>query len=188
MKAETILKFIKLPEGVEFDLTQLDIKGLEDEWNRQYNGMKKLYGEEVETKTKQDLLSKYGLEKEEDIKVLQDSTKNKEELENETLTNLQSELETIKSTLAEKDAELTKTNNISLLSNLGIKKERLDKAYKLISSDLTEETDFKTLAESFIKDTPEWVGTNKPSIDLGDDNDNDDDTGKNEASDLEKAW
>lgn len=188
MKVETILSLIKLPEGVEFDLNSLDLNGLTDEWNRQYNGMKKAYGEEVETKTKQDLLSRYGLEKEEDIKALKDNKETNVGQENEKLSALEEQLKTLQSNLNEKDAQLERTTNLGLLSKLGIKEERLEKAYKLIASDVNEETDFKSLADQFVKDTPEWLGKGRPAVDFNIDKHGDNDNKDQDAETIENAW
>ena len=164
MKIESMLKLIELPEGVTIDL-----KPLEDEWNRQYNGMVKTVREETTTKAVSDLLGKYKLEKEEDIKTLQDANLSNDEKGNEALIKLQGEFETLTTNLKTKDAELLKQTQIGALGKLNIKADKLEKAYKLISSDVNDDNDFATVATKFVTETPEWIGEKGPNVNLGDD-------------------
>ena len=177
MKKEAILKLLKVPEGIEFDLSTLDFKPLEDEWNRQYNGMKVTVGEETKTKTITDLLAKYGLENEEAIKVLQDSTKTNEELNDTKYKTLEEKFTLMETSLAEKDAAILKTTQMASLKKIAlvdgkeasIKDDKLEYAYNLINAGVTEEKDFNANVLEFVGKTPEWLdGTNSRSVDLGD--------------------
>lgn len=194
MKSNKMLEFIKALEGSEIDLSKLDLSGLEEEWNRQYNGMKVAYGKEVAENTVKGLLEKYSLESEESIKTLIDSSKTDKEKENETIISLQKQMEEITGTLKQKDAELLRTNHLSKLQNfkledgkvVKIKADKLDNAYKLISDSITDDKPFEVVAGEFIKNTPEWLdGTTKPSITIGDDGgDNPPPSGDS----IEKYW
>lgn len=198
MKVKNMLEFIKLPEGVTAESLGLD--KLEAEWNRQYNGMKVSLTNEVTEKvtgeTTKALLDKYGLEKEEDIKSLVDSTKNKEQLENEKLVELQTKFESLESTLKEKDAELVNSTRLSFLRDYktetgqSLNPERLSKAHKLILSDVSDEKDYESVVKEFVSSTPEWLqGTQqKPGVNLGTDNLGADDTKDQEVTDLTDSW
>lgn len=188
MKASKILELIKLPDGVEIDLSQLDLSAVELEWNRQYNGMVKSVGEEASTKATSELLSKYGLKSEEDIESLLDKTKTDETKSNEEVLAIKKELERLQTDLATKDAKLLKTEQLSQLRSLdlgdgkkaSIKNDKLEYAHSLISAGVSEEKDFMTSAKEFISKTPEWLeGTKEPRVDLGTDTgDNEDKTAK----------
>jgi hypothetical protein len=197
MKVKNMLEFIKFPEGVKVE--DVDLTALETEWNRQYNGMKVSITEEVTQKvtdeTKQGLLKQYGFENEEAIKTLVDSTKDKAQLENEALQNMQTELESLKSNLAEKDAKLLNSERLSYLGTfktdkgLGLNPERINKAHKLILSEVSDEKDYETAAKEFVDTTPEWLtGGSKPRVNMGDDSTNTGEVKDQDAKDLESAW
>ena len=177
MKKEAILKLIKVPDGVEFDLNTLDFTGVEEEWNRQYNGMVKTVGEETKTKTVNDLLALYNLEKVEDIKTLQDATKTSKELNDTKYEELELKFKGIEESLATKDAAILKTNQMASLKKISladgkqtsIKDDKLEYAYNLINSGVTEDKDFNANVLEFVGKTPEWLdGAGKPSVNLGD--------------------
>lgn len=196
MKANKILELIKLPEGAEIDLTQLDLSEVELEWNRQYNGMKKSVGEEASAKAVTELLKEYGLSAKEDIKALQDATITNEQKENEEINTLKTTLQTLQNDLKAKDDALIETNRKTSLGNfdLGegkfakIKGERIDKAYKLIMSEVSEENTFEDVAKKFITDTPEWVEGSKKQRVSFEDTKNENLATDEDATTLEGAW
>ena len=191
MKTEAILSFIKLPEGVEFDIKQLDLSSLEAEWNRQYNGMKVSVTKEASEKAVSDLLTEYGLDSKEAIKTLQDANKSKKDLEDTKFTELEEKFNQLTTNFDNKNAELTKQTQLSALGKMNIKADKLDKAYKLISSDVSDKKDFETIAKEFVESTPEWIqGSKKPGVNFANDdvNDGDETKTKEDAEALSGAW
>lgn len=197
MKVKNMLEFIKFPEGVTVE--DVDLTALEAEWNRQYNGMKVSITEEVTQKvtdeTKQGLLKQYGFENEEAIKTLVDSTKDKTQSENQALTELQTKLESLESNLAEKDAKLLNSERLSYLGKfktdkgLGLNPERIDKAHKLILSEVSDEKDYETAAKELVDTTPEWLtGGSKPKVTIGDDGAGNGEIKDQDVAALENAW
>ena len=183
MKPETMLEFIVLPEGVTIDL-----KPLNEEWNRQYNGMVKTVKEESSVKAVSDLLSKYGFKDEEAIKTLQDSTKDNKVLDDERFKQLQGEFETLTSNLKTKDAELLKQTQLTALGKLNIRADKLESAYKLISSDINDDNNFETVATKFVESTPEWIGEQGPGVNLGEDNGGTQTPPVEDGKKLENMW
>lgn len=175
MKATNMFKFIKLPEGVDFDLSQLDLSGLEGEWNRQLNGMKVAHGEETEQKVLKSLFEEMGVSDKEGLLGIKTKLENATKTETEAFQQLKDEIEGLKTINAEKEAQILKTNQLQSLKSIvdgdktyKIKDDRLDKAYTLISSMVTEEKDFDANALDFVKSTPEWLENAKsPKITLG---------------------
>ena len=120
---------------------------------------------------------KYGLEKEEDIKTLQDSTKTNEKLNDTKYKELETKFTLMETSLADKDAAILKTNQLASLKKIvladgketSIKDDKLEYAYNLINSGVTEEKDFNANVLEFVGKTPEWLdGAGKPSVNLGD--------------------
>lgn len=157
-------EFVKLPEGVDVDL-----QPLVDEWNRQYNGMKVAVTEEVSTKARQELLTKYGLENEDAIKSLIDKSKNIEATKSEEYTQLQKEVETLKENLSKSSQQLQRRERLDVLKNAKIREDRLDKAYKLIETELSDDVPFEDAVKKFVEEMPEFVATEKPTITFGED-------------------
>ena len=183
MKASNILKLIKLPEGVELDLTQLDLTAVEEEWNRQYNGMKLNVGEEAV----KGFLKEFNVTDKDGLQGLinankTDADKSNQSIEKihirtagstETIQELQDKINAINTNLEKKEQELVKQNQFSLLRSfeieegkkVQIKDDRLEQAHHLISLGVTEDKDFTASAKEFVTKTPEWlVNDTKPSI------------------------
>lgn len=169
MKASNILKLIKLPEGVELDLTQLDLTAVEEEWNRQYNGMKLNVGEEAV----KGFLKEFNVTDKDGLQALINANQTDAEKSNQTIQELQDKINAINTNLEKKEQELVKQNQFSLLRSfeieegkkVQIKDDRLEQAHHLISLGVTEDKDFTASAKEFVTKTPEWlVNDTKPSI------------------------
>lgn len=169
MKASNILKLIKLPEGVELDLTQLDLTAVEEEWNRQYNGMKLNVGEEAV----KGFLKEFNVTDKDGLQALINANQTDAEKSNQTIQELQEKINAINTNLEKKEQELVRQNQFSLLRSfeieegkkVQIKDDRLEQAHHLISLGVTEDKDFIASAKEFVTKTPEWlVNDTKPSI------------------------
>jgi len=190
MKKEQVLELLKKSVGdTEIDIDKIDVDSITKEWNDSINGAIKAETERAKEATRKELLSGLGYESEEDIKKAIEATKTNEEKDNQKLTTLEKRLQTMEEDLQKKDKELQTTKQKDTLRDLKIKDDKLDKAYKLIASEVSEEVDFETAAQNFIKDTPEWLSDSKTRTLKTDDPDGtNDETVDEDSKVLEDAW
>ena len=189
MKKEQVLELLKKAVGDnEIDVSKIDVDSITKEWNDSINGAIKAETERAKEATKKELLSNLGYESEEDVKQAIEATKTNEEKENEKLTTLEKRLQTMEEDLQKKDKELQTTKQKDVLRGLKIKDDKLDKAYKLIASEVSEELDFETAAQNFIKETPEWLDSkDNRTVTLDDKHDGGEDK-EEDSKILEEAW
>jgi predicted ATP-dependent endonuclease of OLD family len=188
MKVEKIKELFK-KAAPEVELDGIDFDTIATEWNESINGAIKAETERAKEKTEKELLSKYGFENEDGLKELIDSTKDKETIENEKLLTLEQRVEKLTNDLAEKDKALTVNQQKESLRKLNIKDDRLEKAYRLIASDVNEENDFETVAKQFVEDTPEWLASDdQRSVTIDNQDTGNEDLKKEDAEVLGGAW
>lgn len=189
MKKEQVQDLLKKATGdLEIDFDKVNVDSITEEWNNSINGAIKAETERAKEATKKELLSNLGYDSEEEIKKAIESTKTDQEKENDRIEALTKEVETLKTSLTEKDNVLRETSHKEALKNAGIRGDRVDQAYKLIKEDLTEEADLETVVKGFIEKTPEWVESkDKREVTLDNQHDGGDDK-EDDAKTLEGAW
>lgn len=189
MKKEQVLELLKKATGdVEVDFDKIDVDSITDEWNNSINGAIKAETERAKEATKKELLSNLGYESEDEIKKAIESTKTDQEKENDRIEALTKEVETLKTSLTEKDNVLRETSHKEALKKAGVRDDRVDQAYRLVKDDLTEDADLETVVKSFVENTPEWTNSkDKRQVTLDKPHDGGEDK-EDDAKTLEEAW
>ena len=187
MKKEQIEKMIRenieLPEGVDAKDVKLNLEPIHESINGFANNLVKTKSEETYSKAQNEMLEKYGFENQEQLDEAIKNADNKED--KDKLTALSEKVEKLEGDLQEKENVLKQKENAEVLKSLNVREDRIDKAMKLIGEG-DDETPFKDKAESFVKETPEWLvqkeEKTRPRI-LG--TDNDPEKNKHEKEDVQ---
>jgi len=158
MKKEQILELIKnnveLPEGVDAESVKFNIDNIAEQVNNSTNDIVKAEASKASEKAQKELLSKHGFESVEDFeKALQKEPEDEDKLE-----KLSQKIEQLEQENQEKaQAIQTREQKDVLKSQFKIKDNHLDRAHKLITSELGEDGDFEEIAKKFTEEVPEWT-------------------------------
>lgn len=184
MKKEQLQKLIQnnTKEGGEIDWDAVH-QGVNDA----INDTVKAETERTQEKTRQQVLSEAGLESVDDVKTLRQELEQAKQSESEKLENLQKEKQELSEQLQEKDNQLTSIQQKEQLKGFNIKEDKVDKALRLIQSEVSDDQDFETAAKKFVEETPEWVD-GKPQVDSGSDEGENEEGKETDADALAAAW